>query len=288
MKEKVFLSLKDDLLFKEALTHPDNRHILIDYLATMTHFEKEYLKSVKMVVEYESILSKTKIKDKNMRGDVIIRFANYIINLEAYTYFDNASFDKSTSYVMRIFSTQLDRGKDYMELESVIQINVIDNVKTEFSDKIKSTYNLINTEDINDKLLADKFVIKYYRLDKAKEAEYNKDNRELRWLRFIGSESAVERKEIAEGDEIMMELDKWAEEYVNDEKTKKIFGKWAEHIALNKGIAQGFEQGVEQGIEQGIEQNNKKIINNLLSMGTSMSDICKITGLLPDEIIRCD
>ena len=87
------------------------------------------------------------------------------------------------------------------------------------------------SEDLRDKKLADKFIIKYYRLDKANEAEYNKDNREVRWLKFIGAESAKERKQIAEGDEIMMELDKWAEEYVNDEKTKKIFGEWAERIA---------------------------------------------------------
>ena len=274
VNNKIFLSLKDDLLFKEAFTHADNRHILIDYLSTIAEFDKDYLNNVKMIIEYESVLSKTKSKDKNMRGDVIIRFDNYIINLEAYSYFDTSSFDKSTSYVMRIFSTQLDRGSDYNLLEGIIQINLIDNVKIPFTNEIKSSYYITNSEDINDKKLADKFVMKYYRLDKAREVEYNQDNREMRWLRFIGAEDALERKEIAKGDELLMEFDNWLEEYVNDEKTKKIFGEWAEHIALNKGI------------EQGKFQNNQKIVKNLLAMNTSIDDISKITGLSKNEIIE--
>ena len=112
-KEQEFLSLSDDLMFKETFAHPDNRDKLIYFLSCFTEFNKEYLERTNIKVEYESILTKSKRNDKNLRGDVIIKFDKYIINLEAYSTFDKDSLNKSISYIMRIFSTQLDRGKDY-------------------------------------------------------------------------------------------------------------------------------------------------------------------------------
>ena len=106
VSEKYYLSLSDDLLFKEALTHPDNRDKLIYFLSVFTEFNKEYLEGVNLCVEYESVLTKTKRSDASLRGDVIIKFDNYIINLEDYSTFDNNSLNKSMSYIMRIFSTQ--------------------------------------------------------------------------------------------------------------------------------------------------------------------------------------
>lgn len=297
--EKIFIPLNDDLLFKETITHEHNRKQLVRFLEYTTFFDRSTIIN-NLRVKYESVLDKTKYTDKAMRGDVVIEFSNYKINLESYTYFDNNSFNKSTSYVMRVFSTNLERGNDYDNLEGVIQINLIDNVKMAFDESPYSEYYITNANNLEDKKLVDKFKIKYYRIDKIRNIPYNELTDEARWIRFFGAQSAEERRMLAEGDELLMELNEWVEEYVNDERTKRIFGEWAEKLALDKGIKQGFEKGIEQGFEKGIEQGLEKgieqgtkegkkqekinIAKNLLTMNFEVDKIVLITGLSVEEV----
>ena len=271
-KDDLFISLSDDLLFKETFSHPSNRKFLIYFLSCFTDFSFDFLSNVDINVKYESIFTKTKIDDKSYRGDVIITFSNYIINLECYSRFNEASFNKSSSYVMRIFSTQLDVGNNnYDILESIIQLNFVDNVSKEFPNKLNFNYGIVNLEDIEDKRLADKFVMKYFRLDKARCTPYNKSDKTLLWLKFIGAKSAKEREEIAKGDEMLMELNDWIDKYIKDEHTKEVYGKWAEKIEKDKLIEQGIEQG----------ENNKtlEIAKNLLKRNFDLKEIREITNL---------
>ena len=280
-KEQEFLSLSDDLMFKETFAHPDNRDKLIYFLSCFTEFNKEYLESTNIKVEYESILTKSKRNDKNLRGDVIIKFDKYIINLEAYSTFDKDSLNKSISYIMRIFSTQLDRGKDYNTLESVIQINIVDDVTPkDLIENIMENEIVLTSRKNKKEILSNMFEIKCLRLDRAREMVYDKNNKQQRWLRFIGARSLEERREIAKGDELLMELDTWCEDYVNDEQTKKIFGEWANYIAEKKGI----RKGIQQGIEQGAQQEKIDIAKNMLKDNVSLEMIEKYTGLSLEDI----
>ena len=264
LHEKKFVSLSNDLLFKEALTHTDNRDKLIYFLSCFTDFKKEYLESVNLIVQYESIFTKTKLNDKAYRGDVVIKFANFRINLECYSTFNEQSFNKSTSYIMRIFSTQKDRGKKSNYLESIIQLNFIDKVNYSFDPNIISTYGLVNLSNIEDKKLSDKFIIKYFRLDKARMLDYNKDDKVLLWLKFIGAESNEERSKIAEGDDALMALNEWIDEYVNDLHTQEVFGKWAEEIAEEKKATE--------------------IAQNLCKLNYPLENISKATGISLEEL----
>lgn len=274
---KEFMSLSNDLLFKETFANIDNRKYLIYFLSCFTDFSYEYLSQIKMVVKYESILNKTKYFDKAYRGDVVIEFANYKINLECYSNFNEASFKKSTTYVMRIFSTQTSRGKNnYNIYESVIQLNFIDNVVKSFPNELEFTYKLLNAKTYEDTILSDAFVIKCFRLDKARELQYNLDNKKLLWLKFIGAKSAKERKEIAKGDELLMELDNWIEKYVNDKETQEIFGKWAEKIAEDKGI--------EKGRKEGKQEANLITAKKMLELNIPPESIEFATGLSLEEI----
>ena len=142
-------SLENDLLFKEAFAHPDNKDILIYFLSCFTNFSIDYLNSVNINVNYESPLLKSKVTDKAYRSDIIISFENYIIDLECYSSFNNFDFDKSLVYVLRIYSTIMEAGSNYSSLKQVKGINFIDNVaKNAFmKDKVYSKVLLIY-EDI--------------------------------------------------------------------------------------------------------------------------------------------
>jgi len=264
---KEFIPLTNDLLFKEAMAHIDNREALIDFLKCTTDISEEVIRK-NLVVKYESVLDKTKIKDKNLRSDVDIRFSNYYINLEGYSNFDNNSLAKSTSYIMRIFSTQLDRGERYDNLDSMIQINIIENDETGLFKDYVNEYYITNSKDIENRILPDKFMIKYYNLDKLKERTYNGLTEELRWIKFIGAKSREERKEIAKGNRLMVKMDNWVEEYINDEKTKKIFGEWGENIAHDKGYRKG----------------KKEVAQKLLKMNMPIQDIINVTNFTEEEI----
>ena len=51
-----------------------------------------------------------------------------------------------------------------------------------------------------------------------------------------------------------------------------------------KAIKKGIEQGVEQGIEKGIEKGKLDDAQKMLTMGISIADIRKITGLPLNQI----
>ncbi len=285
-KEKLFIPLTDDLLFKEVMTHPSNRDALIDFLKTVMGIEESVIRD-NLVVEYESILNKTRVKDKSLRGDVIIKFSNYYINLENYSMFDENSLRKSMSYIMRIYSTQLDRGQKYNEIKKVIQINIIEKNETGYFPKFKNHIYLTNEND-NKKIVPEEFYMKVYNLDKIKNEPYNELNNEKRWMLFIGAKDAKTRKKIAKGKELLEKMDEFAEMYVNDEKTKELYGKWGEYIALEKGkkegIKQGIEKGQKEGIKQGAEQEKIEIAKKLLQMKMTINDIMNITGLSKKEL----
>ncbi len=128
------------------------------------------------------------------------------------------------------------------------------------------------------------FISKNFKLDKVRSIKYNLGNKKLQWLKFIGAKTAEERTEAAKGDELLMELDKNLEMYVNDLETQEIFGKWAEKIAEDKGIEQGLEKGIEQGIEQGSLQEKKSIAKQMLKDSLPLKSIAKYTGLSLKEI----
>lgn len=269
-KEKLFVPLTDDLLFKEVMAHPDNREALIDFIKTVTGIKEEVIRD-NLVVEYESVLNKTRLNDKNLRGDVIIKFSNYYINLENYSLFDMNSLRKSMSYVMRIYSTQLDRGQKYEKIKKVIQINVVENNDTRYFNEFKNQIYLTNDND-DSKIVPEEFYMKVYNLDKIGNKPYNELDKEKKWMLFIGAKDEKTRKKIANGNEILERVDKFMEMYINDERTKELYGKWGEYIALEKGKKQGIEQGMIN------------VAKSMLELNMNIEDIAKVTKLSIKEI----
>lgn len=274
-KKPIFMPLENDLLFKEAFAHLDNRDKLVRFLSIILDL-KESVIWQNLKVEYESVFEKSKVNQKSMRGDVVIKFANYKVNLECYTSFDYASFDKSACYEMYMYSTKK-IGEDYNTLEQVIQINIIDGVFKKFPDSFKSIGGYI-LKDENYELANLKVI--YYRIDKLPNIPYNELTEDTRWIKFIGAKTKEERRLLANGDKMLLEFDSWLDAYVNEEATKEYFGKWAEVIATNKGMKKGRKEGLKEG------QNKKalEIADNMLKMQMDINVIAQATGLSIEEI----
>ena len=62
------------------------------------------------------------------------------------------------------------------------------------------------------------------------------------------------------------------------------------HESERQGIRQGLEQGIRQGKQEGLEEgSHQKAIEtakNLLSIGLSIENIAKVTGLGTQEVYR--
>ena len=261
-------SLLNDMLFKESLSDPHNRNFLIRLLSLVTDFKEDYLKEQQLDVNFEKIIDKTSLNDKSFRADIIIKFDHYIINLESYTSFNNLALDKSLSYVMRIFSTQLDRGQSYDILESVIQINFITNDNSNMGNNLVNTYKLANVEYPYN-ILSDKFIIKLINVDKIPEKSYTKDEEELlKVLNFIKAKNYEERKEVAKGDELLKDFNEWLDKYMHNEETLEYYHNWDLAIAKEAGFSEG----------------KKEIAKKMISKDVPLEDIIAFTGLTEKEV----
>ena len=261
-------SLVDDLLFKETMAREINRAGLIRLLHVFTKLPEEYIKN-NLNVSYESQFGKNTVLEKSMAGDIIIRIKDHLVNIEMYKYLDKEGVLKSTCYAMKLFSTELKTGEKYSNLKNMIQINIVKNVRIKFSRKFESIYNVNEVDD--NETLCDKFQIKYYRIDKADELLYNQ-NEEVKWIKFINASSYLERKKIAEGDEIMEKLNENINEFILDDETRKEFARFRYENQMKLHKKEGHRDGLLQ------------VAKNMLESNMPVDQIKKFTGLSLKEI----
>ena len=104
-KEELNVSLMDDFLFKESLSHKENRYMLEYLIKTLIGIDiKNY------ETNYESIIKKHNVFEKSMRSDILVKTKDTTINLECYSKFDEEALNKSVHYMMKLYSN-LYRGK---------------------------------------------------------------------------------------------------------------------------------------------------------------------------------
>ena len=274
-------SLMHDVVFKESFANEHNRRPLESLLENLLNLSKGSLHG-KLTVAYESQIGKNKIDEKASRTDIVIDVDDVVVDLEAYTYSDDASVDKSTFYVMKLSASRLVRGMKYEDLK-VVQYNFVDNVNVNIGPDIINQFHLVHSKYPEIRIAEDKLNINYIRIDKVRELGYN-ENELMKWLRFIAAKSYEERVAIAEGEEMFMEFNEWIDNYVNDDITKEALAKWNKEIEENKHVKIAREQGIEIGREQGIEQRNKEIAKSMLKRGYSINEIAEISGLTMEAI----
>ena len=265
-------TLMHDLLFKETFADPHNRRQLEFFLEQILGYKTGFLYD-KLDVSYESPIKKNKLKDKNIRWDIVIKFDDVVVNLEAYTNFNGSSIDKSIYYIMKIHTSKLKIGQDYHEIGKTIQINFVENAHLGLKEKLVYDFHLACDEIPEVKLLEDSFCVKIVQIDKARELGYT-NNILDKWLKFIAANGNSERDSVAKGDVLLMELNEWIKKYVADDETQEELNKWDIEIATNKGI------------EQGKAEEKIEIAKELLKMKLNDEDIVKATGLTSNEIMQ--
>ena len=104
----------------------------------------------------------------------------------------------------------------------------------DLEDEIITNFYLTSERNLKVKILKEKLCVKIVQIDKARELGYTNNELE-RWLKFIAAQNSDERAEVAKGDELLVELNKWIQEYVADDKMQEELNKWDLEIAEGKG-----------------------------------------------------
>ena len=273
-------SLMHDLMFKEVFADHHNRKQLIRLLEIVLDCKLDNVKD-ELKVTYESPLTKKKNDQKSVRGDVIIEYGDTTINLECYTNFDQNSVNKSGYYMMRIHANKLEVGDGYHKLGKTVQVNFVENCSLDLEDVIVSDFHIACDWKPSVKWFPEDFCVKVVQIDKARELGYTDDETE-RWLKFIAARNYEERKTIAKGDELLVELNEWVNKYVRGDKAEEL-NKWDLEIATNKGVVEGHEKGLveghKKGLAEGRAQRNVEIAKEMLKLNMSIEDISKVTNL---------
>ena len=137
MKTDTFVSLTDDIMFKHVFSRP---HIMIDLLNSFFKYIGENKKIVNIRLEKDKSMHGTNIYSKIFYGNIVaILEDETIISVEMYKEFGQEEYNKSTSYLSRLYGNQLKKGQKFIESKKVISINFM-----------SGNYHKVNNALVND------------------------------------------------------------------------------------------------------------------------------------------
>ena len=272
-------SLNGNLVFKEIFGTQKNVRFTEYLLELLKGYEKHSLKG-KVTVLNEVFLDKTKLNDKGITSDVLAKSGDEVINLEMYTTFEDDDFEKSLTYLTRIYGTRLEIGETYRNQPKVTQYNFC--VSSHVPDIDEYETDFLFMDRITNNIITNKIEGYIYRLDKLDDVVYDDARKEelRRIMKMMYAKTKEERLEIAKGSEILMDLAQVMEEFVNDEavlKYKSLAGK-NEEIARRNGRREGRKEGTQ------LERCN--IAKNLLKDHLDINKIMQYTGLTKQEVMK--
>ena len=122
----------------------------------------------------------------------------------------------------------------------------------------------------------------------------NADMTELeKWLLFIKTEDSEVRTQLAQENPVMAKANEVMNTFYLDDKERERYmaaGRYESdrismiHESERKGLEQGIQRGKQEGFKEGLHQKAVETAKNLLTIGLSMEDIAKATGLSREEV----
>lgn len=284
---------RNDYAFKKLFGTEANKDIMIEFVSLVTKIDKTEFKDVQIE---NSELHPKFFDDKAGRLDVKILLQDgRKIDVEMQNIYFDYYAKRSIFYWTELLTENFKHGADYSELNKCIAINIL-NQPFKLTDKLHSVYKILEWEDYT--LLDDIFEIHFFDLTKLNNA----DMTELeKWLLFIKTEDSEVRTQLAQENPVMAKANEVMNTFYLDDKERERYMAAGRdesdrismiHESERKGLEQGMRQGLEQGIQRGKQEGFKEGLHqkavetakNLLTIGLSMEDIAKATGLSREEV----
>ena len=285
MSKKSKVTPKLDLVFKKIFGDVRNTDILADFLATVLEINPEDITSIEILdneIIPDILLSKFSRLELRItiNKDTSVNIEIQVLNYGNYK-------ERTLFYWAKMFTGELQKNEDYINLKSSISINVIDFNLFDCKE-YHSTFKIF--EEKRNELLTDKLRIDFLELKKAKEVSSMTDKKQM-WMDFLNTnaEDDVTLERLVTGSPIMQKAVAVLRQMSSDEKElyeieqrekavrDEISARaYERQQGIQQGIKQGLQQGVQKGIQQGIQQERNALITRLKQKGYTDSQIAEI------------
>ena len=270
-KSKLTL-LSDDLCFKKVFS---NKEILEDFLNSFFKYLKSDLTYDYSDIKFQSGIMPNSKYYKLYYGDITCTLnTGDMIDLEIYkNTLSVDNYNKSYSYMCRLYSNQKPKSKKYADFKKVYSINLISNNYQKQNKELINIYGMNNL--VTNKKIDENITMYLIRFDIVKNIRYTKEEeRFITWLRLIGSESEEEMEKYVEGDRIMTDTMRIVKEWNAEENLH----------TLDDYIEEKYCDKIEESRQDEKSKTLLETAKNMLLKNISITDIMEITGLSKKEI----
>ena len=274
-----------DPIFKSLFQNKNFRKTLSYFLSKLTEYSESYIYENLVFLNTEIPIEN--YKEKKKITDLIIKIDADTINIEANRNNNKSTILKNNSYHHRLAYEKFQSGGDFDDGD-VLQVNI--NSKKRLKNVLlPDDYKMRNkdgksTDEENFKRMHVNIEFatqKYYTKGKDKMTKFEKI------VAMLGITSRKDLKDISEGDEDLMAMEKIISD-LNDDKhmiglyDKEKMDAWMHKIDREEAIAKGQKLGEKRGIKQGA----LNIAQNMLKANMDINEIAKLTGLHQNEIVK--
>ena len=280
---KIYLSPKNDLIFKLIFGSQKNIEILIGFLQSVLDLPANEYDHIELVNTH---LQPEMIGDKEGILDIKLHTKNKnIIDIEIQVKTVPDMRERVVFYASKMITEQIKRGEIYNKIKRAISI-VITNFRL-----INDSESYHNRYRLYDKKTGSQFtdVIEICILELIKLPEENDESDLWDWLKFINSESEEECKVIADRNPQIKKAVRIVTEMSMDDSLRYRMESLekAEHdeISRLKGAKKdGIKVGRELGFRAGEIKKTREIARNLKKKDLPSETIAAVTGLSQKEI----
>jgi len=277
-----YLDPKNDLTFKKVFgQHP---HLLKSFLNAMLPLEDgSYIESLEYLAADmvpETPLLKYSIVDVRCKDNFGRQF---IVEMQMHwttSFMQRVLFNASKAYVK-----QLDKAYEYKALQPVYALSLVNETFHPTKEDFYHHYKIVNIADTDMVIEGLQFV--FVELPKFKAKNISDKKLQVLWLRFMTEidESITEiPKELLESNEIMEAIENLKTSGFSKAELES-YDKYWDSVRTEKTLkADFFEKGKVEGKAEGRAEERIETARKAKSMGMSLHEIAKLTGLSEQEI----
>ena len=286
--------LLNDVAFHFVFGRASRKYNLLNLLnAILTKTGQEPIQDLEL---QETTLDAEIVGLKSCRLDIrAITSESHHINVEVQLMNRRDMEKRSLYYSSRLYTTQLNRGENYRELNKTIAINILDFARPTGT-KFHSIYKLLEIE--TGEQLTDALEIHFLELPRLKENPMNFDCPLTRWMMVLSDDTDhKDREAILMQDEDIRRAYEDLGRLSADKDTQRLYEiredaardyrsgmDDARQEGLEQGLEKGLEQGLEKGRQEGSFQEKLRMVKRMLAEGLDEELIKKTAELTQAEL----
>jgi len=275
LEEKEKFTARNDYAFKKLFGTEENKDILIDFLSFATGIDKNDFQGVEI---QNNEITPQFYADKAGRLDIkTILKDERKINIEMQNIYFSYYPIRSLFYWAELFTEKLKKGDEYSTLVQCIAINIL-NAPFPLTNKLHSVYNILEREEHS--LLDDAFEIHFFDLTKLT----GKEKTELgKWLMFIKTDEKRVREKLAKENPMIAKANDVMNMFYSNEKEREAYRLASKYECDRISMLKETER---KSMAQGAYNTKLETARNCLALNMPIETISKITGLMPEEILK--